>query len=216
MMIAQTTIRVVSPGGTVRGTLLELHNEAAPVSEFATVLTNRRFPLAWADPGAALTPVVAQQGDLLIVEIGARATNASTGNLGYVIDFGANAAGDLAEDETSTAQLCPWIEFSQDIELIGTTATEARVPAADQKLPLLEPYVVDMGPTERIPALASGRQGVISPVPGVYKMAALTTSGAEVSWPSVGWPDYAGVRYVDEGAGPLRIDTIAISQQPHK
>ena len=57
-----------------------------------------------------------QDGDYLVVEIGARAFNASTSSMGFScrLQDGATVA-DLPEDETTTDDLCPWIEFSQDL-----------------------------------------------------------------------------------------------------
>lgn len=110
---AQTNIRVVTPSGTTRGTLLA-HDASALTSEFsATTLTNRKFPLAWAGSGTALSSVAAEDGDLLVIEVGFRGFTASGPNC--TLELGGTAATDLAEDETSTTQLTPWFEFSADL-----------------------------------------------------------------------------------------------------
>lgn len=110
---AQVLAKVVSgDGGTLRGTLLAM-DTAALSSEFAASLTNRQFPRGGA---AALTNVVAQNGDWIVVELGWRhhalplLKNAS-------FRYGEAAGSDLAEDEKSTADNAPWLEFSLDIAM---------------------------------------------------------------------------------------------------
>ena len=68
---------------------------ASLTSEYAATLTNRNFP-----PSTALTPVDTQDGDYLVMEIGARAFNASTSSMGFScrLQDGATVA-DLPEDE---------------------------------------------------------------------------------------------------------------------
>lgn len=132
---AQVNIRVLSRDGvTVRGTLLA-HNAAALTSEFATTLTNRKFPLAWVDGGATLTPVAALAGDRVCVEIGFRqhAAGAQTGT----IELGDSHASDLAEDETSTSQFNPWLEFSEPLQF--------EIPDATSRRGLSEPNFTEIG-----------------------------------------------------------------------
>jgi hypothetical protein len=118
-MRSQMVIRVVSgDGGTIRGTLLA-HDTSALSNEWyvgsGVDLQNRKFPLNWSGAGAALTPVVVQVGDRLVVELGYRAHNTvSTLYYGY-IETGDGAATDCAENETGTDQYNPWIEFSQTL-----------------------------------------------------------------------------------------------------
>lgn len=114
---AQMRVYVVSgDGATVRGVLLDF-DESALTSEFsAAVLTNRKFPLAWTGSGAALTPVNAEDGDRLVVEIGARTHVAGSGN-SYSLEFRANATSDLPEDETSTDPFNSWVEFDHNFSL---------------------------------------------------------------------------------------------------
>ncbi len=112
---AQMLVRVVSANGsTVRGTLLA-HDASALTSEFDVVLTNRKFPLAWTGSGAALTPVVAELGDRIVVEVGYRAHNATATGKSATLEFGDASATDLAEDETSTVQNNSWLEFSNTL-----------------------------------------------------------------------------------------------------
>lgn len=122
-MRAQLLIRVVSnDGATVRGTALAI-NTGALASEFGTALANRRFPLGWSGVGAALTDVAYQTDDRIVVEIGYRAHNTVTTSRTGTLEFGNVGTSDLAEDETSTAQLNPWIEFSQDLFPTGPAPT---------------------------------------------------------------------------------------------
>jgi hypothetical protein len=139
---AQIVIRVVSNDGTtVIGTLLAA-DASALSSEFATTLTNRKFPLAASSP-AALTSTAVSAGDRLVVEIGFRSHNAHTTSRSGTIRIGSAATTDLAEDESTTADDRPWIELSGTITfdngarrisevaplVAGTEAPERRVSA---------------------------------------------------------------------------------------
>lgn len=113
---AQMIIRVVDAiGTTFRGTLLAFDTSGL-ASEFdALTLTNRKFPLAWTSPGAALGSVDAIDFDRLVIEVGFRSYNATGDSRTGTLEVGDLSAIDLAEDETSTDQFSPWIEFSQDL-----------------------------------------------------------------------------------------------------
>lgn len=113
---AQMLIKVMSRDGTsTTGTLLA-HDASALTSEFdAATLTNRKYPLAWAGAGTALGSVAAAQGDRLVIEVGIRAHNVTSSSRTGTLRFGEASASDLAEDETSTTDDNPWIEFSQDL-----------------------------------------------------------------------------------------------------
>lgn len=107
---AQMRIWVATPAGAERGVLLDVHAEALS-SEFATAAghSNRKFPLAALSP-ATLTPVVAEAGDRLVVELGAKHDNASPAATLRLHD---DQASDLPEDEaTVSGSANPWIEFS--------------------------------------------------------------------------------------------------------
>lgn len=111
---AQMRAYVVSSDGvTVRGVLLDFDGSALTSEFVLNVLTNRKFPLAWTGSGAALTLVNALDGDRLVIEIGARSHAAAGGNT-YSLEFRADAASDLPEDETSTDAFNSWIEFDHD------------------------------------------------------------------------------------------------------
>jgi RHS repeat-associated protein len=76
---------------------------------------NRKFPATarWDNPalGALLNPVAYQAGDWLVVEVGGRYLVAGQGS-GQHIWFNDTAGSDLPVDETTTANLRSWIEFS--------------------------------------------------------------------------------------------------------
>jgi hypothetical protein len=104
-------IKVVSNDGlTLRGTLLS-HFPSSLESEFATSLTNRFFPNS-----QSLSEVVAQDGDRIVIEIGVRSFNTITSAYNAYFRFGDAAASDLPEDETSTSDYNPWVEFSQTLD----------------------------------------------------------------------------------------------------
>ncbi|HEX4611490.1 MAG TPA: hypothetical protein VH092_25070 [Urbifossiella sp.] len=125
---AQVVIKVVSnDGSTVTGTLLAMDTSALS-NEFATTLTNRKFPKG--SSGASLSSVAANSGDRIVIEIGARKGDASSTNFVATLSFGDNSGTDLAEDEVTTTANNPWIEFSQTLSfstgMIGSAAvTEA-------------------------------------------------------------------------------------------
>lgn len=100
-------IRVVSnDGSTDRGTPLAITTGG---TEYSTSLTNRNTPVS-----TALTSVNAQNGDRIVIEIGARQT-ATSNNQNVTQSFGDNNATDLPEDETTTTANNPWVEFSGDL-----------------------------------------------------------------------------------------------------
>lgn len=117
---SQLKIRVVSnDGSTVRGTLLD-YDTAGLANEWATTLTNRRFPRT---AGSALTSVNALDGDRIVFEIGVRIHAVPLGSDQYSIRFGDTGSTDLAEDETTTTDNVPWIEFSQTLTIGGSANT---------------------------------------------------------------------------------------------
>ena len=109
-MCAALVIRVVSNDGlTERGVLLAYFPAALSSGFDPATSTNRKFP-----PSTALTSVTCQDGDRIVVEIGHRAFNTvTTSYTGYVWFNNTIGTADLPEDEITTDNLCPWIEFSQ-------------------------------------------------------------------------------------------------------
>lgn len=155
-MRSQMVIRVVSgDGGTVRGTLLA-HDTSVLSNEWnLTTLQNRKFPLNWSGGGAALTSVVAQAGDRIVVEIGNRAHNTSATQYYGYIETGDGATNDCAENETDTLQYNPWIEFSQNLvfqEDLSRSCgdSENRVSVAAERKPLSQRSVQFGGTDEYV------------------------------------------------------------------
>lgn len=123
-MRAQVTIKVISGDGSmVRGTLLAMDDSATLDPEIPTsslYMASIRFPRGWTEPGAALTPVVAQAGDRLLIETGVRALNTATTT--YDINMGLSDGRSIQDIETTdvstsptiNAVRMPLIEFSQD------------------------------------------------------------------------------------------------------
>jgi hypothetical protein len=104
---AQIVVRVLqSDMSTVRGTLYA-GDTAALANEFSTVLTNRRNPRT---AGSALSTVNAEDGDVIVIEVGGRQHAASGASM--VAQYGDAVASDLPEDESSTSTINPWVEFS--------------------------------------------------------------------------------------------------------
>jgi hypothetical protein len=114
--VSQLSVRVISSGGTVRGTALALHNlgSSSGSSKWPASATyaNKQFPPAAADGTLAAVPS-AVAGDYLVVELGARHYNPTTGGTGVGIWRRALAGGaDLpADDDSSTANLNSWIQI---------------------------------------------------------------------------------------------------------
>jgi hypothetical protein len=121
-------IRVVSADGSIeRGTLLApdgSHSTSTPPRTVSAGPTNRPFADASDSSTITLTPVVVQDEDILIIEIGGRSTPFSAGNS---VDFSITSQGfgDLPEDSTSTTNANPWIEFSNGVQFEPTIVSGA-------------------------------------------------------------------------------------------
>jgi hypothetical protein len=116
-MAMEFSLRVISrTDGTVRGTLYQTAGSGTivPAYEFdSSGLVNRYMP-----PGGsqAVTSVNAQQGDLLVLEVGVRAYNTILSAKTATIRYGYSAArSDLPEDQTDTNDYNAWLELSHDI-----------------------------------------------------------------------------------------------------
>ncbi len=102
-------LRVVSnDGATVRGTLLAVGFYGV-LTEFGTVAGGGLRNRFWLD-GDALTSVVAQDGDRLVLELGY--TDAAGTTPEAFSGYGSTAASDLPEDETTTTALRPWFQIT--------------------------------------------------------------------------------------------------------
>jgi len=130
----QLIIRVFSSDGlTERGVLLAADNSALS-NEFALVTTNAKFPRGYVSPGPALTNVVAQANDVLVVEVGFLQFSTSVANARRTYNSSAGAAADLPEDESDTTALRTWIEFSQTLSF-GVAAAGGAGPTKQLKRP---------------------------------------------------------------------------------
>lgn len=117
----QVVMKVVSfDGSTVRGTLYSGSAGSAGVppsyaSTTAANAVNRKLPQ---NTTTSLTPVNAQHGDRLLIEIGSRqvASNGSTPTIGLIM--GDVNGTDLPENETTTGAGDPWIEFNKEFEYV--------------------------------------------------------------------------------------------------
>ncbi len=103
---SKLSIRVCSQDGTViRGTLFSINS------------FDSEFPTTAATRGAgtqALTSLVTQPGDRLVIEMGV-GTSAPSGSGSAIKRFGSAGASDFALSSGLTTDLNPWIEFSQDL-----------------------------------------------------------------------------------------------------
>jgi hypothetical protein len=191
---SQLSIRVVSgDGGTVRGTLLAL-DESTLSNEWATSLTNRKFPLNWSGAGVTLSSVTVQNGDRIVVEVGYRAHNTSATSYTGNVEAGDSAAQDCVENETDVLQYNPWIEFSQNLLFAATT-------------------------TKRSPDFEVSDNATITPVAYFYKMRArdsLADPPGYVTWIASGSPDYAGAGYyggTPTPVGPMIAGSLYIADE---
>ncbi len=111
-------VHIVKPDGTLRATLTDrvASNDIASVppefSGFASP-TNRQMLDSNENPSIPLTAQNASEGDYLLVEIGIR--EEATSINGITIIIGDSNVDDLPEDNTTTANNNPWIEFSEVI-----------------------------------------------------------------------------------------------------
>lgn len=123
---AQIIMRVVqSDLSTVRGTLLA-EDVAALANEYTTTLTNRFFPRT---PGTALTSVAAQDGDVIVIEIGSRQHATQAGNFEW--RYGDASASDLPENETATTDANPWIEVTDTLTFQNNSKARATWEGAE-------------------------------------------------------------------------------------
>lgn len=107
--VAAIGIRIVTPAGATRATLLAITAPVLAGNEYTTSLTNRNTLVS-----TALTSGDATAGDYLVIEIGASQT-ATSANRSVSQSFGDDSATDLPEDQTTTATNNPWVEFSVTI-----------------------------------------------------------------------------------------------------
>jgi hypothetical protein len=106
--------KVVSEDGTIiRGTLFEGFPGSITTEMYYTQLRNWYMP-----PLSAMTPVVCQNGDRIVFEIGVRSFNTSGLSIGAEINFDDINATDLVYNQTGSTHGAPWVELSGDIGFI--------------------------------------------------------------------------------------------------
>lgn len=116
-MMPQFLAKIVSFDGQTERGILYAHQTEAITNEFATLITNRKFPRNWAGSGATLSSVTALSEDRIVLELGIR--QESTATTFFRLYIGDNNPDDLPENETETgSSFNPWIEFSQNIGFI--------------------------------------------------------------------------------------------------
>lgn len=126
---AQVVIRVVSnDGSSVVGTLYAgdlTTGTSDPTSEFdSATMRNREYPRGGAQ---AISSLAVSDGDRLVIEIGWRKHVAASVS-GTLRIGDADTSLDLAEDESSSSDYNPWIEFSGNLQG-GYTGTRVYFPA---------------------------------------------------------------------------------------
>ena len=122
----QCVIWVRKADGTSRGTLVASDASALSHEFDATTKTNRAFPL-----GAPVTPttVNALDTDRIVVEVGYRKHESATTSRTGTLQSGNGNLTDLPEDETTTTDGAPWIEFADTLTFAGTLARTTQIAA---------------------------------------------------------------------------------------
>jgi len=119
-MRAQCIIRSLNPDLSVIGIACAGNastGTSSPTNELPTTTpANRRFPRLADSRHLTTTPTV--EGGYLCVEIGVRAHQTSTTDFIATLRFGETAT-DFPEDDSTTADNCPWIEFTDGVVLAG-------------------------------------------------------------------------------------------------
>lgn len=125
--LAQGIYVTSSDGSTSRGVLLAIESPdlATTPPLLSSTSINRRMKDVSENNSLTLSSVSPQAGDCLVVEWGIRDADSNT-STAYIINDTAGST-DLAEDDTTTANNRPWIEFSDTITFGGGAGTRATV-----------------------------------------------------------------------------------------
>lgn len=110
--MAQIIIRLVDSSLAHKAVLLAPYASTL-ASELTTTNTNRKNPVGGSQ---ALTSQTAADGDRIVVEAGIRAYSANLYNAS--LKFVCSSTTDLPEDETTTINYNPWVEFSGTIAFL--------------------------------------------------------------------------------------------------
>lgn len=109
-------LKVITSAGADRGTLLAVTATDTATFEFATTLTNRSLRDASDNTSITLSSLAVSDGDRIVVEFGFKQASTSVGSC--TISAEGSTLADLAEDDTTTAANCPWIELSHDVAFL--------------------------------------------------------------------------------------------------
>lgn len=107
-MFTAIGVRIIDGILTVRGTALAVTRDGVEVD--AATLTNRQF-------SATTTQVISRDGDYVVIEIGTAGDPTGSSPHSSSLRIGDTAASDLAEDDTTTTDNNPWVEFANTITL---------------------------------------------------------------------------------------------------
>ena len=152
---AQIVAYVVSNDGTSVTGVLYAGDVGAAGQEFSTSFVNRKYPRAGS---TAITPVVCNAGDRLVLEVGFRSTNALTANRTATLRLGENAGSDLPEDETTATDIDPWVEFDDTITFqpnerrVSQVLVEVALQVSTPERRVSQVFVeIALGPTAALP-----------------------------------------------------------------
>ncbi len=197
-------IRVMGKDGTVRGTLLE-YAPSSLVSGITTTKTNRNFP-----PPSELTPVVCQDGDRILIEMGVAAFGDLASHYQAHLQTYLNPAlADLPEDETTTDELNSWIEFSQDLLLLEDAGNHRfYLPTISGDFPMPAPsslwdYTADLNDSYRL--------STILRVDSSYNFDNWSCVGSDYGSPPL---KYLAVQFVSRPLAPQIISGTVKGQCP--
>ena len=112
---SRLVVKVYDVTGATLRTTFSLGSAGAPSEFDATTLTNRQ----WAQ-SVSVSNYTTQFSDRLVIEYAANGAAAGSASM----RIGAAAASDLPEDETTTTDLRPWVEFAADITFIDEVAVD--------------------------------------------------------------------------------------------
>ena len=116
-MLFSVGIRVIAvDGSTVQKTVLVVTRDG--VAADATTLTNRQFTAT-----SAATNYTTVAGDYIVIEIGMSGDPNVGNDHDSDIRLGDAAASDLAENDTDTGDLRPWVELTDTLTFTGETST---------------------------------------------------------------------------------------------
>lgn len=119
---------VSNDGATLRGTMLSLNSYATSVHEYEVSPTYENRVIC---DGDALSQVVAQDGDRIIIEIGHRISSVGGTSISARAKWGENAADlpiEVSGAEAQQTDGAPWFEFSGDVVFKVTRASGVVTP----------------------------------------------------------------------------------------